>query len=309
MGMGRPATGEQALIQPMLAWHFVALQPQTRRRSKAISTPSALPSELVDETRMEVRMHHLARLAAAVALTVPLACSRAAPPDPGSVIENAVKDPARPAAWRTADPLRKPAETLEFSGVRPGMTVGEFYPAGGYFTRMLSDVVGPSGHVYAIENAGWNDSVKDDRKMLAEGKWTNVSLDVQPFGTVKFPKPLDLAWVTQIYHDLKIDQYGPGGRAVDTVAFDRAVYDALKPGGTFLIIDHQGPAGMTEADIAKMHRIDRDTVVREVTSAGFRLAGEGGFLHRPADDHTKPIFDPSIRGHTDQYALKFEKPR
>ncbi|HET8749611.1 MAG TPA: methyltransferase [Sphingomicrobium sp.] len=254
-------------------------------------------------------MHRLARLAAAVTLMLPLACSRAAPPDSGSVIQNAVNDPARPAAWRTADALRKPAETLEFSGVRPGMIVGEFYPAGGYFTRMLSDVVGSTGHVYAIENAGWNDSVKDDRAMLAEGKWTNVSLDVQPFGTVKFAKPLDLAWVTQNYHDLKIDQYGPGGRAVDTAAFDRAVYHALKPGGTFFIIDHQGPAGMSEADIAKMHRIDRDTVVREVTSAGFKLVGEGTFLHRPGDDHTKPIFDPSIRGHTDQYALKFEKPR
>lgn len=254
-------------------------------------------------------MHRLAKLAAAVALTLPLACSKAAPPDVGAVIQNAVNDPARPAPWRATDPLRKPAETLAFSGVRPGMTVGEFYPGGGYFTRMLSDVVGPSGHVYAMENAGWNDSAKDDRAMLAEGKWTNVSLDVQPFGTVKFAKPLDLAWVTQNYHDLKIAKYGPGGQAVDTVAFDRAVYDALKPGGTFFIIDHQGLAGMTEADIAKMHRIDRDTVVKEVTSVGFKLVGEGDFLHQPGDDHTKPIFDPSIRGHTDQYALKFEKPR
>jgi predicted methyltransferase len=173
---------------------------------------------------------------------------------------------------------------------------------------MLSDIVGPSGHIYAIENAGWNDSVKDDRAMLAEGKWNNVSLDVQPFGTVKFPKPLDLAWVTQNYHDFKIDKYGPAGHAVDTVAFDRAVYAALKPGGVFFILDHQGPPGLAQADIAKMHRINRDVVVREVTSAGFKLAGEGNFLRRPGDDHTKPIFDASIRGHTDQYALKFVKP-
>jgi predicted methyltransferase len=254
---------------------------------------------------MEVHMNRLAQIGMALAITLTLACSKAAPPNPANVIQNAVNDPARPAAWRTGDPLRKPAETLAFSGVRPGMTVGEFYPAGGYFTRMLSDVVGPSGHVYAIENAGWNDSVKDDRAMLVEGKWTNVSLDVQPFGTVKFAKPLDIAWVTQNYHDLKIDQYGK----VDTVAFDRAVYDALKPGGIFFIIDHQGPPGMTDTDIAKMHRINRDVVVHEVTSAGFKLVGEGTFLRRPGDDHTKPIFDPSIRGHTDQYALKFQKPR
>jgi predicted methyltransferase len=76
----------------------------------------------------------------------------------------------------------------------------------------------------------------------------------------------------------------------------------------FLILDHQGPANMSEADIAKMHRINRDVVVKEVTSAGFKLAGEGTFLRRPTDDHSKPIFDPSVRGHTDQYALKFVKP-
>ena len=253
-------------------------------------------------------MRRFAVTSLALVLTLPLACSEAAAPGRGMSIQQAVADPSRPAAYRAADALRKPAETLAFAGVRPGMTVGEFYPAGGYFTRMLSDVVGPSGHIYAIENAGWNDSVQDDRKMLAEGKWTNVSLDVQPFGTVKFARPLDLAWVTQNYHDLKIDKYGPNGKAVDTVAFERAVYDALKPGGIFFILDHQGAPGMSEADIARMHRINRDLVVKEVTSAGFKLAGEGNFLRRPADDHTKPIFDPSIRGHTDQYALKFVKP-
>jgi predicted methyltransferase len=250
-------------------------------------------------------MHRLAVTALAATLILPLACSqKAAPEKSGATIEQAVADPARPAGYRAADPLRKPAETLAFSGVKAGMIVGEFYPAGGYFTRMLSDVVGPSGHIYAIENAGWNDSVRDDRAMLAERKWRNVSLDVQPFGTVKFPEPLDLAWVTQNYHDLKIAQYGN----VDTMAFDRAVYAALKPGGIFFILDHQGAPGMTPTDIAKMHRINRDVVVKEVTSAGFKLAGEGNFLRRPGDDHSKPIFDPSIRGHTDQYALKFVKP-
>lgn len=244
------------------------------------------------------------RLALLALVTLPVVGCHAAAPQPGTTIEQAVADTARPAGYRAADPLRKPAETLAFSGVKAGMTVGEFYPAGGYFTRMLSDVVGPSGHIYTIENAGWNDSVKDDQKMLAEGKWKNVSLDVQPFGTVKFPKPLDIAWVTQNYHDLKIKQYGP----VDTVAFDKAVYKALKPGGTFLVLDHQGWAGMTDADIAKVHRIDKAQVIREVTSAGFKLAGEGKFLNRPTDDHHLPIFDPKVRGHTDQYALKFVKP-
>jgi predicted methyltransferase len=247
-------------------------------------------------------MRYLVTALVAVAIFAP--ASGAASPNLSVIISKAVNDPARPVGYRAADPMRKPAETLAFAGVRPGMTVGEFYPGGGYFTRMLSDVVGPSGHVYTIENDRWQDAVKDDKAMLAEGKWKNVSLDVKPFGTVSFPKPIDIAWVTQNYHDLKIAKYGK----VDTVAFDRAVYSALKPGGIFFILDHQGPANLTPQQIEKVHRINRDVVVREVTSAGFKLAAEGSFLRRSGDDHSKPIFDPSIRGHTDQYALKFVKP-
>jgi len=229
----------------------------------------------------------------------------AASPKISSTIAAAVADPNRPKDHREADALRKPAETLAFSGVKPGMTVGEFYPGGGYFTRMISDVVGPKGHVYGIENDKWKGAVDANKELIASGKWKNVSIDTRPFGTVDFPKPLDLAWVTQNYHDMKIAKYG----VVDTVAFDKAVFKALKPGGIYFILDHQGAPGLTDADIEKLHRINRDVVVKEVTSAGFKLADEGNFLRRPGDDHTKSIFDKSIQGHTDQYALKFVKPR
>jgi predicted methyltransferase len=134
------------------------------------------------------------------------------------VIAAAVADPARPAEGRAVDPLRKPAETLAFSGVKPGMIVGEFYPGGGYFTRMIAGVVGPKGHVYALENQGWKGAVKANQELFAEcKKCTNVTMDAKPFGTVSFPKLLDLAWITQNYHDLKIAEYGK----VDTVALTR----------------------------------------------------------------------------------------
>jgi predicted methyltransferase len=247
-------------------------------------------------------MRYLAPFAIAAAIAVPVAAT----PKLADTIRVAVANPDRPADHKKLlDPLRKPAETLAFSGLRPGMTVGEFYPGGGYFTRMISKVVGPTGHVYGIENAGWKGAVKANDELVAEGKWKNVSMESAPFGTVKFPKPLDLAWVTQNYHDLKIAEYGK----VDTLAFDREVYKALKPGGIFFILDHQGAANLTDDEIAKLHRINRDVVVKEVTSAGFKLVAEGKFLRRPGDDHTKPIFDKSIQGHTDQYALKFVKPK
>lgn len=247
-------------------------------------------------------MRRLVPLLLVAALSLPV--QAAAPSKADAVIAKAVADPARPADSRAADALRLPAETLAFSGVRPGMVVGEFYPGGGYYTRMLSDVVGPTGHVYGLENAGWKGAVDANNKLLAEGKWKNVSMDAKPFGTVSFPKPLDIAWVTQNYHDLKVPEFG----TVDTVAFDRAVYNSLKPGGVFFILDHQAAGDLTNAQIAKLHRISRDVVVREVTSVGFKLADEGKFLRRSGDDHTLPIFDKAIQGHTDQYAMKFVKP-
>ena len=220
-------------------------------------------------------------------------------------IAAAIADTSRPATDTATDANRRPAETLAFAGVKPGMVVGEFFPGGGYFTRMLSDIVGPSGHVYGIENAGWTGAVKADQGILAGGKLANVSIESLPFGTVGFPRPLDLVWVTQNYHDLKIARYGQ----VDTAAFNRAVFAALKPGGIFFVLDHEAPPGTDLTAIAKLHRIEKAQVIREVTAAGFKLEEEGTFLRRPGDDHSLSIFDKAIQGHTDQYALRFVKPR
>ena len=197
-----------------------------------------------------------------------------------------------------------PADTLAFAGVRPGMVVGELFPGGGYFTRLLGDVVGPSGHVYGLENVGWKESVELDRKLVAEPGRGNVTLDVEPFGQFVLPGKVDLFWITQNYHDLKIAKYG----VVDMAAFNRHVFASLKPGGVYFILDHQANPGTTLEQIAKLHRIEKAQVIAEVTAAGFTLVDEGHFLNRPGDDHTKTIFDPAIRGHTDQYALKFVKP-
>jgi predicted methyltransferase len=86
------------------------------------------------------------------------------------------------------------------------------------------------------------------------------------------------------------------------------VFDSLKPGGVYFILDHQAVGPLNDAAIAKVHRIAKAQLIAEVEAAGFKLAGEGTFLHRASDDHSKSIFDPSIRGKTDQYALKFVRP-
>jgi len=240
------------------------------------------------------------RLILSLLLTTLPAPVFAAPPP---AVARAIADPARPKDDVAADPVRLPAETIAFAGVKPGMTVGEFYPGSGYFTRLLSDVVGPKGHVFAMENDKWKEQPIVDA-LQAYGAH-NVTIEVAPLGTVRFARPIDIAWVTQNYHDLKIAKYG----VVDIAAFNRAVFAAVKPGGVFMVIDHEAPAGTSVEDIAKLHRIEKAQVIREVEAAGFKLADEGKFLRHPDDNHMLSIFDKSIRGKTDQYALKFVKPK
>jgi len=217
-------------------------------------------------------------------------------------VAKAVADPTRPKADTDRDALRLPAQTIAFAGVKPGMKVAELFPGGGYFTRPLSDVVGPRGHIYGIENAKRDDG--SDAKVAATVKDHNVSMQRVKFGQFSLPEKVDLFWISQNYHDLHIAKYG----AVDMAAFNKHVYDSLKPGGIYFILDHQANPGTGGAQIAVLHRIEKSQVIREVEAAGFKLVAEGDALHRTADDHTKPIFDDSIRGRTDQFMLRFVKP-
>jgi len=219
-----------------------------------------------------------------------------------SYVTHAVADTSRPKADTDRDALRLPAETIAFAGVKPGMKVAEFFPGGGYFTRTLSDVVGPRGHIYGIENAKWDDG--SDAKVAAAVKDHNVSIQLVKFGEFSLPEKVDLAWITQNYHDLHIAKYGP----VDMAAFNKHVYAALKPGGIYFILDHQANPGTGEEQIAQLHRIQKAQVIREVEAAGFKLAAQGDALRRTTDDHTKSVFDKSVQGHTDQFMLKFVKP-
>ncbi len=237
---------------------------------------------------------------AAAAVLFSLAGHAAANP---SAVALAVADASRPKADRDADAHRKPVQTLAFSGVKPGDKVGELFPGGGYYTRMLSDVVGPTGAVYALETTRWPDSVAATKKVLDEKGRGNVHLTATTFGTFDIPEKIDLFWITQNYHDLHIAKYGN----VDMAAFNKHVHDALKPGGIYFIVDHQANAGTTEAQIADLHRIEKAQAIREVEAAGFKLIGEDASLANPADDHTKTIFDKAVQGHTDQYMLKFRK--
>jgi predicted methyltransferase len=220
-------------------------------------------------------------------------------------IAKAVADPRRPEADRKLDPLRKPAQVLAYAGVKPGQSIGEYLPGGGYYTRLLSDVVGPHGRVYALETIRWGkENIEATRAVLHEKGRDNVIMDVALFGNFHLPEKVDVFWTTLNYHDLHIAQYAK----VDMAAFNHHVFDSLKTGGTYFIVDHAATPGSGTGGTAELHRIDEATVINEVKAAGFVLAGESDLLRNPADDHTKAVFDPSVRWRTDQFVLKFRKP-
>ena len=225
-------------------------------------------------------------------------------------IKAAVADAARPQADKDRDADRKPAESVAFAGVKPGQTVADLLPGSGYFTRIFSVVVGPNGHVYAVPPPKRPDAPADRpdpaaavQAIAADPHYSNVTVVQEKPTELSLPAPADVIWTSQNYHDL---HNIPDG---DVVAFDKKVFAALKPGGVFIVLDHTAEKGSGFRDTSTLHRIDPEAVKKEVESAGFKFVGESDVLHNANDPHTAKVFDPTIRGKTDQFILKFRKPK
>ena len=229
--------------------------------------------------------------------------ARAVSPTVSAAIAAAVADPARPDADKARDADRKPAETLAFAGVKPGDKIADLLPGGGYFTRIFSKAVGAQGHVFAILPEGAPPARSAAAKAIAaDPAYANVTELELPFATFTVPEKLDLVWTSQNYHDL---HNIPG---LDLGAVNKAIFAALKPGGVYLVLDHAAAPGTGFTTTNTLHRIDEAAVKTEILAAGFVLDGESPLLRNPADDHSAKVFDPAIRGKTDQFILKFRKP-
>lgn len=224
-----------------------------------------------------------------------------------SPISNALADPRRTAEDKDRDARSHPAQIATFAHIKPGSKVADLVIGGGYYSRVFASIVGTRGHVWSWQPAEFVAFSADYAKPLTDLPvlFPNITTSGESFAEFAPPSGLDVAFTNQNYHDLHLPPFAP-----DTASkVNAAVFRALKPGGYYVIIDHSAVAGAdvgTTAD--KLHRIDIEAVKREVLAAGFVLDGSSDLLANPDDPRTALVFDPSIRGHTDQFILRFRKP-
>ena len=253
-------------------------------------------------------MKRLCLLAVAALLTV-TAASAAPPTHPlPSFVGLAIADKNRPEEDRALDAQRKPVEVLRFSDIKPGDIVVDLMPGKGYYTRLFSRMVGSKGKVYALQPAEMDKiapkGLESVRGFAGKEGYANVTVLVEPVNELKLPEPVDVIWTSQNYHDL----HDPFMGSPDMAKLDKSLFDALKPGGTLIVLDHAAADGTGVSKTNDLHRIDPAAVKSELAAVGFQFDSESDALHNPADDHSKGIRDPSVKGNTDRFIYKFRKP-
>jgi predicted methyltransferase len=257
---------------------------------------------VIQENPMARHLSSVGRTIAVIILASSMAAQAAAPKVPAP-ISAAVADEGRPQADKDKDGARKPAESIAFAGIKKGEKVADLLAGGGYFTRIFSKVVGDGGMVYATSFPPRPGAPTPSplETLAADSAYKNVKVIVGPPADIKLPEKVDVVWTALNYHDVE--------NAGMTEAFNKAAFAVLKPGGTFIVIDHAAAPGSGTNDTKSLHRIDPQVVKKEVTAAGFKFERVGDFLANPKDDHKSNVHDESIRWHTDQFILKFSKPK
>jgi predicted methyltransferase len=227
-------------------------------------------------------------------------------------LRTAVTAPGRPETATQLDEVRRPAEVLRFMGLRRGDRVLDYFTGSGYYAELMARAVGPQGLV-----VGWNGAsfMRNERVRTALGEVHGRSPNTAFFGATQTaisfpPESFDFVMLHLVYHDAYWESAQYGVPRHDPANVVRAIWDATRPGGTVAVIDHSAtPGGETRAVVEALHRIDPATVRADFERAGFVLEAQSNMLANPADDHTKNVFDASIRGRTDRFMFRFRKPR
>lgn len=219
-------------------------------------------------------------------------------------IKRAIESDARSDEQHARDSNRKPAEILTLSAIEEGDHVIELASFGHYYTTLLVEAVGADGHVYMVDMP-WTDSFGGEGARAFDDANDNATFTQAHYNEMDLPDNVDAVTLVLFYHDLTRES---ADQSADAADMNARIFSALKPGGTYLVIDHNAEGGSAWRDATTLHRIDGQTIIDEVTAAGFELAVNSDVLANPADDHTLGMRDPAIRGRTDRAVLVFRKP-
>jgi predicted methyltransferase len=225
-------------------------------------------------------------------------------------VSAAVASPDRTPDNVKLDESRKPAQLLRFFGLRQGMQVLDLFGANKYWAEIMAPAVGSKGHVTVWQASQF---LNDDRRKAFDAfaaRQKNVSLISSPFEAPNLPKSaFDFAIINLDYHDVYWENAERKIVRMDPNNWLKTLYAAMKPGATVGVVDHvANPGGDTRAVVEALHRIDPATIRADFDRAGFVFEGESNILRNPQDDHSKNVFDPSIRGHTDRVVYRFRRP-
>jgi predicted methyltransferase len=222
-----------------------------------------------------------------------------------TAISAALTHSDRPAADRDQDSARLPQDVLQLAGIEPGMQIADLMAGSGWYSEIMARVVGSQGHVYAHNNATSTGIFGEAlSQRLDDSGLNNVTSIVSELEAPNLPSgQLDAVFMVKFYHDTFWME-------VDRATMNAKIFESLKPGGIFLVIDHSAEAGSEDRDTAAdgLHRVDPALVRREVMAAGFELEASSNLLENPDDEHVLNVFDPVINGNTDRFLFTFRKP-
>jgi len=223
---------------------------------------------------------------------------------------HAVANEARTEADVARDAGRKPAEVLSFLHIEPGMTVLDMFSGGGYYSEILSYVVGEKGSVVAHSNKAYLQFVGEEFvARYAGGRLANVDLLMAENNKLRLqPDQFDAIMMGLSYHDTYWVNPDMGWQEIDRDKLLATLFAALKPGGILGITDHYAADGTGTASVPELHRIEKSVVIADLEAAGFELEAESDLLRNADDDHGKSVFAPEIRGQSDRFVLRFRKP-
>jgi predicted methyltransferase len=218
-------------------------------------------------------------------------------------------NPKRDQADKDRDVTRKPAKLIEFMGTKSGMTVLDLMAGSGYYTEILSGVVGPKGHVVAHTTDFSNGITKNalNNRAAEIGRMSNVEILTADINNIELEEDsLDAIYIVLGYHDFYY--MGDGWDQVQIGQVLGRLHSALKPQGSLVVVDHgAGRHAPTNPPQGPHGRISKAVTTRDFLAAGFKEAEQATFLENSKDDGSLDMFDPAIRGKTSRYIIKFTK--